>query len=210
MIKSLTYLNNKPKQTPAEAANPSSVNYSNQMSADSTRSNDVISSGSKATPLPEVMSASTSKQMPPPLSSRKLTMDSIPYKEGGRRLSSKSNASAASFAANKAVPVNTSQLALAGDPEKEQTLGMASAASEVSGGKLSKSSSVSEITLTSSKSSDSCRPNPYLILSQEDYMEHKASIVHCKFSKDGKCVASLDSHGVIKGKLVCFEDYEML
>lgn len=204
MIKSLTYLNSKPKAV-TEATNPSSVNYAKQMSADSMRSNDVNSSGSKATPLSEVLSASTCKQMPPPLSSRKLTMDSVSYKEGARRLSSKSNASAASFVADKSVPVNATQQISPGGPEQEQTLGMTAAASEVGGGKLSKSSSVSETTLTSSKSSDSCRPNPYLILSQEDYMEHKASIVHCKFSKDGKCVASLDSHGVIKGKLVCLE-----
>ena len=42
--------------------------------------------------------------------------------------------------------------------------------------------------------------NPYLTLSQEDYIEHKFPILHCKFSKDGKHVASVDSQGIIKSK----------
>ena len=69
--------------------------------------------------------------------------------------------------------------------------------------KLIKSHSISETSTDgqSSSKSDSWRPNPYLILSQEDYTEHKAPIMHCKFSKDGKYVASLDSNGVIKGML---------
>ena len=40
--------------------------------------------------------------------------------------------------------------------------------------------------------------NPYLTLSQEDYNEHKFPILHCKFSKDGKHIASVDSQGIIK------------
>jgi len=42
------------------------------------------------------------------------------------------------------------------------------------------------------------RANPYLILSQEEYTEHKSHILHCKFSKDGKHIASVDAQGVIK------------
>jgi len=42
------------------------------------------------------------------------------------------------------------------------------------------------------------RSNPYLILSQEEYTEHKSHILHCKFSKDGKHIASVDAQGVVK------------
>lgn len=39
---------------------------------------------------------------------------------------------------------------------------------------------------------------PYLTLSEEEYNEHKATILHCKFSYDGKFVASVDTSGLIK------------
>ena len=44
---------------------------------------------------------------------------------------------------------------------------------------------------------------PYLLLSQEDYTEHKSAILHCKFSKDGKYVASVDCNSLIKSKFAC-------
>jgi hypothetical protein len=44
------------------------------------------------------------------------------------------------------------------------------------------------------------QPDPYLVLSQEDYTEHKFQILQCKFSKDGKFIASLDIQNVIKSK----------
>jgi hypothetical protein len=45
------------------------------------------------------------------------------------------------------------------------------------------------------------KSEPYLTLSQEDYTEHKSAILQCKFSKDGKYVASVDSNSLIKSKL---------
>lgn len=42
---------------------------------------------------------------------------------------------------------------------------------------------------------------PYLILSQDDYREHKNGVILCKFSYDGKYIASADLDGVIKGKI---------
>ena len=38
----------------------------------------------------------------------------------------------------------------------------------------------------------------YLNMSSEDYLQHKSSILHCRFSVDGKYVASVDSQGYIK------------
>ena len=46
------------------------------------------------------------------------------------------------------------------------------------------------------------RANPYLMLSQEDYNEHKSLIINCKFSKDGTHVASIDTQGIIKSKYI--------
>jgi hypothetical protein len=46
---------------------------------------------------------------------------------------------------------------------------------------------------------------PYLTLSQEDYTEHKSPILQCKFSKDGKYIASVDSNSLIKSKSFCTE-----
>ncbi len=48
------------------------------------------------------------------------------------------------------------------------------------------------------------RSNPYLTLSQEEYTQHKSHILHCKFSKDGKYIASVDAQGVIKSSLQVF------
>jgi hypothetical protein len=39
---------------------------------------------------------------------------------------------------------------------------------------------------------------PYTILSEEDYMEHKDSVIHLKHSPDGRNIASIDSKGTIK------------
>jgi hypothetical protein len=44
------------------------------------------------------------------------------------------------------------------------------------------------------------KPEPYLLLSQEDYAEHKSAILQCKLSKDGKYVASVDTNSLIKSK----------
>lgn len=49
---------------------------------------------------------------------------------------------------------------------------------------------------------DSCSNEPYLILSEDTYKEHKASVKFCKFSLDGKLIASVDNSGVLKSKLV--------
>lgn len=38
----------------------------------------------------------------------------------------------------------------------------------------------------------------YLNMSHEDYLQHKSPILQCKFSNDGKYVASVDSQGFIK------------
>jgi len=40
----------------------------------------------------------------------------------------------------------------------------------------------------------------FLILSQEDYTEHKHSIITCKASRDGKYIVSCDNQGIIKSK----------
>lgn len=42
--------------------------------------------------------------------------------------------------------------------------------------------------------------NNYELLSNESFKEHKSTIVHCKCSKDGQFVASVDVNGVVKGK----------
>lgn len=41
----------------------------------------------------------------------------------------------------------------------------------------------------------------YLNMSHEDYLQHKSPILQCRFSNDGKYVASVDSQGYIKSKL---------
>ena len=64
----------------------------------------------------------------------------------------------------------------------------------------SKSLSINDSIISSQTDYDPPRTNPYLMLSQEDYSEHKSHILHCKFSKDGKYVASVDAQGVIKSK----------
>lgn len=46
--------------------------------------------------------------------------------------------------------------------------------------------------------------DPYLTLSQDDYKEHKSAILHCKFSPDGKYIASVDVDGLIKSKSIFF------
>lgn len=43
-------------------------------------------------------------------------------------------------------------------------------------------------------------PEFYLNLSHEDYLQHKSPILQCKFSNDGKYVASVDAQAVIKSK----------
>ncbi|XP_035673816.1 WD repeat-containing protein 91-like isoform X3 [Branchiostoma floridae] len=40
--------------------------------------------------------------------------------------------------------------------------------------------------------------HPFLVLSQEDYIEHHSSITHCRFSVSGTCIASADIDGVVK------------
>jgi hypothetical protein len=39
---------------------------------------------------------------------------------------------------------------------------------------------------------------PYTILSEEYYLEHKDSVIHCKHSPDGNYIASIDINGIIK------------
>lgn len=41
----------------------------------------------------------------------------------------------------------------------------------------------------------------YLNMSHEDYLQHKSPILQCKFSNDGKYVASADSQGYIKSEI---------
>ncbi|XP_067011129.2 WD repeat-containing protein 91 [Anabrus simplex] len=41
-------------------------------------------------------------------------------------------------------------------------------------------------------------PSAFLLLSQEEYTEHRSSISHCKFNSTGSAVASADVDGVIK------------
>ena len=43
----------------------------------------------------------------------------------------------------------------------------------------------------------------FITLSNEEYCEHKSSISHCKISKDGKLIASVDTHGIVKS----FKDF---
>jgi hypothetical protein len=43
---------------------------------------------------------------------------------------------------------------------------------------------------------------PYTILSEEDYMEHKDSVIHLKHSPDGRNIASIDSKGTIKSNKI--------
>ena len=43
---------------------------------------------------------------------------------------------------------------------------------------------------------------PYTVVSEEDYMEHKESIVHLKHSPDGRNIVSIDIKGTIKSNLV--------
>ncbi|CAF0857200.1 unnamed protein product [Brachionus calyciflorus] len=38
----------------------------------------------------------------------------------------------------------------------------------------------------------------YLVLSQNDYKEHTTEVIFCKFSYDGKYIASIDSEGIVK------------
>lgn len=47
--------------------------------------------------------------------------------------------------------------------------------------------------------------DPYTVLSEEDYLEHRAAVTHCKHSSDGNYVASIDISGAIKSKLHSFK-----
>ena len=42
----------------------------------------------------------------------------------------------------------------------------------------------------------------YTVVSEEDYKEHKESIVHLKHSPDGRNIVSIDIKGTIKSNLV--------
>ncbi|XP_036368217.1 WD repeat-containing protein 91 isoform X1 [Octopus sinensis] len=49
-----------------------------------------------------------------------------------------------------------------------------------------------------SKVSDDSEELPFLLLSQEEYGEHRSGICYCRFSNSGQYVASLDADGVVK------------
>ena len=57
-----------------------------------------------------------------------------------------------------------------------------------------------ESIITSASLSENISTGPYLILGHDDYIEHKSAIVHCKYSIDGKLIASVDINGVVKSK----------
>lgn len=44
----------------------------------------------------------------------------------------------------------------------------------------------------------------YLNMSHDDYLQHKSPILQCRFSNDGKYVASVDSQGYIKS-IACYK-----
>lgn len=40
--------------------------------------------------------------------------------------------------------------------------------------------------------------SPFLLLSQDEYSEHRAPINQCRFSRTGHSVATLDADGIVK------------
>ncbi|XP_013383261.1 WD repeat-containing protein 91 [Lingula anatina] len=40
--------------------------------------------------------------------------------------------------------------------------------------------------------------SPFMLLSQDNYTEHRSSIIHCRFSNTGHCIASADVDGIVK------------
>ena len=57
---------------------------------------------------------------------------------------------------------------------------------------------VNEIKLESSSVESAKIESPFIILSEEEFREHKHSVLVCKVSRDGKFVASIDSQGTAK------------
>ncbi|KAK3593070.1 hypothetical protein CHS0354_007861 [Potamilus streckersoni] len=59
-----------------------------------------------------------------------------------------------------------------------------------------------QLMLTSSEKSDDVpvqeKENPFILLSQEEYTEHRSSVSYCRFSNSGQHVASVDVDGVVK------------
>ncbi|XP_031557069.1 WD repeat-containing protein 91-like [Actinia tenebrosa] len=45
---------------------------------------------------------------------------------------------------------------------------------------------------------DETKPKPFIHLGQEEYKEHRSSIVHCRFSSSGRVIASADADGIVK------------